>query len=68
MLVPSPCFRQGIHKQVFVSYTYPLNSDILLIGVQDALAEKIADIIISQGPNAFESADYTSSMGKRATI
>ena len=67
MPVPFPCFRQGIHKQVFVSCTYSLNSDILLIG-EDALAEKIADIIISQGPNSFESADYTSSMDKRATI
>ena len=54
MLVPFPCFRQGIHKQVFVSCTYSLiPSDILLIG-EDALAEKIADIIISQGPNSFD--------------
>lgn len=56
------------HPQASVCRLY-LSTDngILLIG-EDALAEKIADIIISQGSNSLESADYTSSMDKRATI
>ena len=56
------------HPQASVCKLYlSINSDILLID-EDALAEKIADIIISQGPNSLGSADYTLSMDKRATI